>query len=65
MSNNTQEELYVLLPNKSMEWEDIVIFVSLEDATNELNNRNGWRIETFKQDTNKIHNGYTPTYENN
>ena len=65
MSNNTQEEIYVLIPNDSSEWEDIIIFVSLKDAINELSNRNGWRIETFKQNKKEEHNGYIPTYENN
>jgi len=57
--------LYIVLPTHNSEWEDHRIFLSREDAQEELDrlNKNGessWRIEVFK-----IHHkkGYTPAYE--
>ena len=51
------EFIYVLVYGE--EWEDIVIFLSLDDALKESANHQNNRIEIFSKTKNS---GYTPTY---
>ena len=69
-SDNKPKALYVVLPNNHSEWEDHCIFLSIEEAQEELDKLNrtrteSWRIEVFKiQNRNSYTRiGYTPTYE--
>ena len=66
------ENVYVILPNDHPECEDIRIFLSKQDAINELlriekslpdghSYKDEWRIEIFKQENNK--SVYTPSYK--
>lgn len=50
--------VYVLVNGN--EWEDIVIFLSREEAISESVNNPNARVEIFSKENNKM--GYTPTY---
>jgi hypothetical protein len=60
--NNTMEHVYILIYGS--DWEDVIVFLSLEDAIKESKRRPDSRIEFFsKTDTPGYHptnNCYTP-----
>jgi len=60
MSTQQQQSIYAIIPDNSS-WEDIIIYLSLKDAENSLNNDfPKRRIEHFVRS--ELSGGYIPSY---
>jgi hypothetical protein len=54
------QELYIVLPNRQTEWEDIRIFLDKDAAIVQCKDMDDWRVEVFKPNSN---GAFVPTYE--